>query len=124
MLICVIALVYLAAQISAAGPDTRLTMPIGYGAIAATFFLLFEVWIRGEALGAQALGSGNSSGPTPDEAEWTRRRRVREIFILQITLTLLFSMMAEWAGQTGRRLVSQSRWKAKIMNAPVETDRA
>jgi len=94
MLICVIALVYLTVQIAVAGPDTRLTMPIGYGAIAATFFLLYEVWIRGEALGAQALGSGNDSGPTPEEAEWTRRRRVQEIFILQITLTLLFSVMA------------------------------
>lgn len=107
VLICVIALVYLAFQISVAGPDTRLTMPIGYGAIAATFLLLYEVWIWGEALGAQALGLGQTSGSTPEEAEWTRRRRVREIFILQNTLTLLFSLMAliaigiRWESPTG-----------------------
>jgi len=94
LLICVTALVSLAVQISEAGPDVRLMMPIGYGAIAAVFFLLYEAMIREEALGAQALGSGHTAGPTPEEAEGTRRRRVAEIFILQNTLTLLFSMMA------------------------------
>lgn len=94
LLICVTALVSLAVQISEAGPNVRLMMPIGYGAIAAIFFLLYEAMIREEALGAQALGSGHTHGPTPEEAEVTRRRRVAEIFILQNTLTLLFSMMA------------------------------
>lgn len=107
MLICVITLAYLIGQISVASPGLRLTMPIGYGAIAVIFFFLYEVWIRGEALGAQALGSGNTSGPTAEEAEWTRRRRVRQIFFLQITLTLFFSMMAlvaigiRWESPTG-----------------------
>lgn len=94
MLTCVVALVYVTAQISLAGPQARLTMPIGYATIAATFFFLYEVWIRGEALGAQTLGPDHTSGPTPEEAESIRRRRVREIFLIQNILTLVFSMMA------------------------------
>jgi hypothetical protein len=96
-LICVIALVYVAVQISVAGPHARLIMPIGYAAVAATFFFLYEVWIREEALGAQTLGSDHTSGPTPEEAESIRRRRVREISLFQNILTLVFSVMASAA---------------------------
>lgn len=93
-LICVVALVYAAVQISVAAPQTRLMMPIGYAAVAATFFFLYEVWIREEALGAQTLSSEHTSGPTPEDADSIRRRRVREIFLFQNILTLVFSVMA------------------------------
>lgn len=94
---CVVAMAELTARVAAGGPDAWRLLPLGYGAAAILFLLLYEFWLRDEALGAQALPDGT----TGEEAEQARRQRVGLIFTLQSLLACFFSAMSLIAGQIG-----------------------
>lgn len=85
-------------------PEAGGWMPIALGGIALVFFLLYEVWLRSEALGPLA------GSPPPGDAEKARGRRVRRVFLFQTVLALLFSALSlaasgvRWQSPEGRPL--------------------
>jgi hypothetical protein len=85
----VLALALLAARVSAAGSEVRLTLPLGFAAVAGVFLFLYEAWMSDEA-----LGGSPADGLSPGEAEAARRQRVRQIFAVQVTLTAVFSALS------------------------------
>lgn len=79
-------------------------MPIALGGIALVFFLLYEIWLRSEALGP-------SAGSLPQgQEENARAQRVRRVFFFQTVLILLFSALSlaasdiRWQSAEGRPL--------------------